>query len=101
MPAVRNGVSLRETDVIRVPQLTTPITAQCENSRDGLSGLTVSRVAGARVGDGAVRDGRGTTVVDVVHQPDQKSSCALICANRDDMIDVGVSHAPFGMNAWL
>ena len=31
----------------------------------------------------------------------QKSNCALIFANRAVITDVGVSHRPFGMNAWL
>ena len=31
----------------------------------------------------------------------QKSSCIDSFMNRADSTDVGVSHAPFGMNAWL
>ena len=36
--------------------------------------------------------------VELLHQ---KSSCALIFMNRADSTDVGVSHGPLGMNAWL
>jgi hypothetical protein len=31
----------------------------------------------------------------------QKANCALICAKRAEITEVGVSQAPPGMNAWL
>jgi hypothetical protein len=37
----------------------------------------------------------------VPFSPGQKSNCALIFANRAVITDVGVSHGPFAMNAWL
>ena len=35
------------------------------------------------------------------HPEDQKSNCRLSFAKRADITWVGVSQAPFGMNAWL
>jgi hypothetical protein len=41
-------LSLRETDVIRIRQLTPPTTARCESTRHGFAPDTQSRAAEAR-----------------------------------------------------